>query len=204
MDVGEEGDLHDRSRVGFRLTLPQKGTDPAQTPTHELRDAGGVPALFGCILPRTFLLTSCANPALSLSVQACYTGRFRPGGYMEKAGASVAQPVNRSPAPGRPTRGVSSAAEVVASPEFKALVKRRWSVSLVLLTLLFICYYGFILLVAGDKTFVSQMIGENTPLAIPIGVAVIIFAWLLTAIYVAWANRSYDPEVERLKNELRH
>jgi uncharacterized membrane protein (DUF485 family) len=33
---------------------------------------------------------------------------------------------------------------------------------------------------------------------------VIVFAWLLTAIYVAWANRSYDPEVERLKSELRH
>ncbi len=95
-----------------------------------------------------------------------------------------------------------SAAEVVASPEFKALVKRRWSVSLLLLTLLFVSYYGFILLVAGDKAFVSQMVAENTPLAIPIGVGVIVFAWLLTALYVAWANRSYDPEVERLKGEL--
>jgi uncharacterized membrane protein (DUF485 family) len=123
---------------------------------------------------------------------------------MEKAPAAVAQSVNRSPQSGRPARGVSSAAEVVASPEFKALVKRRWSVSMVLLTLLFVCYYGFILLVAGDKTFVSQKVGENTTLAIPIGVGVIVFAWLLTAIYVAWANRSYDPEVERLKNELRH
>jgi uncharacterized membrane protein (DUF485 family) len=123
---------------------------------------------------------------------------------MENATPAVAQPVNRSPSPARPVRGASSAAEVVASPEFKALVKRRWSVSLVLLTLLFVCYYGFILLVAGDKTFVSQKVGENTTLAIPIGVGVIIFAWLLTAIYVAWANRSYDPEVERLKSELRH
>ena len=101
-------------------------------------------------------------------------------------------------------RATRSAAEVVASPEFKALVRRRWSVSLLLLTLLFVSYYGFILLVAGDKTFVSQMVGENTPLAIPIGVGVIIFAWLLTALYVAWANRSYDPEVERLKSELHH
>ena len=99
-------------------------------------------------------------------------------------------------------RVTRSAAEVVASPEFKALVKRRWSVSLVLLVLLFVSYYGFILLVAGDKEFVSQKIGENTTLAIPIGVGVIVFAWLLTALYVAWANRSYDPVVERLKNEL--
>ena len=115
----------------------------------------------------------------------------------------VAAPsVNRSAA--RPGRAGRSAAEVVASPEFKALVKRRWSVSMVMLALLFICYYGFVLLVAGNKEFVSQKIGESTTLAIPLGIAVIIFAWLLTAIYVAWANRSYDPEVERLKNEIRH
>jgi len=123
---------------------------------------------------------------------------------MDKAATTVAQPVNRSPATTRPARGGYSAAEVVASPEFKALVKRRWSVSMVLLVLLFTCYYGFILLVSGDKTFVSQKVGENTTLAIPLGIGVIVFAWLLTAIYVAWANRSYDPEVERLKGQLRH
>jgi len=121
---------------------------------------------------------------------------------MENQAAAQSPTVNRSPAvAGRPGR---SAAEVIASPEFKALVKRRWSVSLVMLVLLFVTYYGFILLVAGSKEFVSQKIGESTTLAIPLGVAVIIFAWLLTAIYVAWANKSYDPEVERLKNEIRH
>lgn len=118
--------------------------------------------------------------------------------------AVPAPSVNRSAASTRPGRAGRSAAEVVASPEFKALVKRRWSVSMVMLALLFICYYGFVLLVAGNKEFVSQKIGESTTLAIPLGVAVIVFAWLLTAIYVAWANRSYDPEVERLKNEIRH
>ncbi len=119
---------------------------------------------------------------------------------MESPVASQSPSVKGSAArrPGR------SAAEVVASPEFKALVKRRWSVSLVMLVLLFVGYYGFILLVAGNKDFVAQKIGESTTLAIPLGVGVIIFAWLLTAIYVAWANKSYDPEVERLKNEIRH
>jgi len=124
---------------------------------------------------------------------------------MEKS-ATVATPVvNRSAAPARGARPAQrSARDVVASADFKALVKRRWSVSLVLLVLLFVCYYGFILLIAGNKEFVSQKIGESTTLAIPLGVGVIVFAWLLTAFYVAWANKSYDPEVERLKSELRH
>jgi uncharacterized membrane protein (DUF485 family) len=122
---------------------------------------------------------------------------------MDKAATVVTPTVNR-PAAGRPARATRSAADVIASPEFKALVKRRWVVSAVMLTLLFVSYYGFVLVVAGNKEFVSQKIDESTTLAIPMGVAVIVFAWLLTAIYVAWANKSYDPEVERLRNEIRH
>ena len=97
-----------------------------------------------------------------------------------------------------------SAHEVLESPEFKHLVSLRWKVSMVLLTLLFVSYYGYILLVATNKELVSQKIGEVTTLAIPLGIAAIVFAWVLTAFYVAWANKSYDPEVERLKGELQH
>ncbi len=94
--------------------------------------------------------------------------------------------------------------EVIESADFKRLVSKRWTVSLVLLALLFVSYYGYILLIATDKAFVSQKIGEVTTLAIPLGIASIVIAWLLTAYYVMWANKSYDPEVERLKGELKH
>ena len=93
--------------------------------------------------------------------------------------------------------------EVIESKEFKHLVSTRWTVSLILLALLFVSYYGYILLIAADKAFVSQKIGEVTTLAIPLGVASIVIAWLLTAFYVLWANAKYDPEVERLKKELK-
>ncbi|WP_242340533.1 MULTISPECIES: DUF485 domain-containing protein [Anaeromyxobacter] len=100
-------------------------------------------------------------------------------------------------------RSTRSAHEVIASPEFKALVSKRWKVSLVLLTLLFVSYYGFILLVATNKTLVNTKIGEVTTLAIPLGLAAIVIAFVLTAFYVAWANKSYDPEVERIRSQLR-
>ena len=96
-----------------------------------------------------------------------------------------------------------SAHEVIESPDFKHLVSRRWSISITLLVALFVSYYGFIVLVATAKDFVSQKIGEVTTLAIPLGIAAIVIAWALTAYYVAWANKSYDPEVERLKGELK-
>jgi len=95
-----------------------------------------------------------------------------------------------------------SAQELVESPDFKALVARRWTVSLVLLVLLFASYYGFILLVGARPDLVKQKIGAVTTVGIPLGVASIVAAWILTGFYVWWANRKYDPEVERLKRQL--
>ena len=92
--------------------------------------------------------------------------------------------------------------EVNESPEFRRLVTKRWVVSGVLLALLFVSYYGYILIVGLDKSLLARKIGVVTTLGIPLGVGVIVIAFLLTTIYVVWANGSYDPEVRRLKDEL--
>jgi len=107
-----------------------------------------------------------------------------------------------STVPVKPVVSQKSVHEIIESEEFKHLVARRWRVSLILLALLFISYYGYILLIAANKAFVAQKIGEVTTLAIPLGVGAIVIAWVLTAFYVVWANRSYDPEVERIKGQL--
>jgi uncharacterized membrane protein (DUF485 family) len=109
--------------------------------------------------------------------------------------SNVAAKVDRAPQ--------KSAHEVIESKEFKRLVAKRWKVSMALLVLLFVSYYGFILLVATQKELVTQKIGDVTTLAIPLGIGAIVLAWVLTALYVVWANRSYDPEVERLKGEMK-
>ncbi len=96
-----------------------------------------------------------------------------------------------------------SAHEIIESHDFKHIVARRWSVSMTLLVLLFVTYYGYILLIPYAPDFMKQKIGEVTTMAIPIGVAVIIIAFVLTAIYVVWANTTYDPEVNRLKAQLK-
>jgi|SRR5436305_1725875 len=98
---------------------------------------------------------------------------------------------------------MQSVHEMLESREFKALVSRKWTVSIVLTILLFILYYGFILLIAVNKPFLAQKIGEHTTLGIPLGVAVIVLAWVLTALYVAWANSAYDSAVRGLKDQVR-
>ena len=96
-----------------------------------------------------------------------------------------------------------SAGEVIESADFKRLVTKRWTVSSLLLVALFVTYYGYILLIAGNKALMATKIGAVTTLAIPVGVGVIVVAFVLTAIYVVWANSSYDPEVDRLKKQLK-
>ena len=88
---------------------------------------------------------------------------------------------------------------LLESAEFKGLVSRRWRVSLLLTAALFVLYYGYILLIALNRDLVSTRMGGATPVGIPLGAAVILGAWALTAIYIVWANRHHDGEVARLR-----
>jgi uncharacterized membrane protein (DUF485 family) len=94
-------------------------------------------------------------------------------------------------------------AELLASPAFRHLVSRRWRFSLLLTFLLFVLYYGYILLIAVNKPLLATRMGSGvTPIGIPLGAAVIVGSWILTATYIVWANRYYDPEVARLRDTL--
>lgn len=90
--------------------------------------------------------------------------------------------------------------KIIYSPAFKSFVKQRWRVSLLLTFTMLLVYFGFILTIAFHKDWLGYKIGTHIPLALPIGVGIIIFAWLLTGIYVSWANSVYDKKVEQLKS----
>jgi uncharacterized membrane protein (DUF485 family) len=92
--------------------------------------------------------------------------------------------------------------QLIQSTAFKKLIKRKWIISICLTLLMLSAYFGFILTIAIDKTFFSQLIAEHITLAIPAGIGLIIFAWLMTGVYTLYANNLYDKEVEALKKEL--
>ncbi|MDB4961099.1 MAG: uncharacterized protein JWP01_1098 [Myxococcales bacterium] len=87
-----------------------------------------------------------------------------------------------------------------ATREIHRLVGRRWRIGGALTAVMMIAYFGFILLVAFAKPTAGELVaGGGVSIGILVGAAVIVLAPLLTAIYVRWANRHYDPAVKALR-----
>src|SRR6476620_5194690 len=84
------------------------------------------------------------------------------------------------------------------------LVRRRWRVGGLLTAVMMTAYFGFILLVAFDKDAAGTLLADGrVSVGIVLGAALIILAPVLIAIYVRWANRSYDPQIQALRDKRR-
>jgi uncharacterized membrane protein (DUF485 family) len=82
--------------------------------------------------------------------------------------------------------------------ELRKIVRRRWRVGGVLTLVMMATYFGFILLVAFGKSTAGALIGGGrVSVGIVLGAIVIVIAPVLTAVYVRWANRHYDPQIAR-------
>ncbi|MBK6355572.1 MAG: DUF485 domain-containing protein [Betaproteobacteria bacterium] len=92
---------------------------------------------------------------------------------------------------------------ITANPKFLEFVAMRSKYSIIMAIVSASAYYGFILLVAFNKEFLAQKIGEGYTMSIgvPIGVGVIVFTILLTWIYVRRANSEFDSINEALIKE---
>jgi uncharacterized membrane protein (DUF485 family) len=144
---------------------------------------------------------------------SCEAADYRPG----VRGVSF-KPVSRQPALVSRQRRVSApahsrladntrrqgmqddfAARVAAHPDYIALKRARTRFGWTLTGLMLIVYYGFILLVAFNKPFLAQRLGDGVmTVGIPIGLGVILFTVVITVIYVRRANSEYDTLAERI------
>ena len=85
-------------------------------------------------------------------------------------------------------------AKIRRNPKFAELVAQRGALARTLTILMLVFYLGFIVLVAFDRGLLGTPIAEGmvTTLGIPIGILVILSAFILTGIYVAKANTKFD------------
>ena len=92
--------------------------------------------------------------------------------------------------------------QVLTSTKFNQLVSMRWRVALSLTILMLFAYLSFILTVAFAKDFLATKIGLSVNIGLLLGVGLIFFTWVLTGIYVYWANNKYDKRVNDLKSNI--
>ena len=85
----------------------------------------------------------------------------------------------------------------------EALASRRLRVALALTSAMLVVYFGFILLIAFAKGFLSERIASGLTVGMFLGVVVILTTWALTWAYVAWANRVYEPAIQALREAAR-
>ena len=91
---------------------------------------------------------------------------------------------------------------IAGNPKYQQLKAKRSSFGWALTVAMLVVYYGFILLVAFNKPFLSTRLGEGvTTIGMPIGFAIIVFTIVITGIYVRRANSEFDALTDQIAKE---
>jgi len=88
---------------------------------------------------------------------------------------------------------------VTRDPQFKELVARRSRFAWFLSAVMLIIYFGFIFVIAFAPKLLAIPLGSGvTTVGIPVGLAVIVSAFVLTGIYVRRANSEFDAMTRQI------
>ncbi len=80
------------------------------------------------------------------------------------------------------------------------LAAKRWKIALLLTFIQMVAYFGFILLIAFNKSLMAREVVSGLSVGMLTGASVIIISWVLTGVYAWWANNHFDHHIHRIKN----
>jgi uncharacterized membrane protein (DUF485 family) len=90
------------------------------------------------------------------------------------------------------------------NPNYQKLVSTRSSFAWKLTVIMLVVYYAFILLIAfSPETLGASLSGGMTTVGIPVGLAIIIFSFAMTGIYVKRANSEFDDLLKKVKDDVK-
>lgn len=94
--------------------------------------------------------------------------------------------------------------KIKSNPKYHELVSKRSKFAWIMAILMLVVYYAFILTIAYDKPLLATPLweGATMTIGIPVGVAVIVFAFALTGIYIQRANAVFDKLNREIKEEV--
>ena len=107
--------------------------------------------------------------------------------------------------PEQTARHLASADHIRNNPKFQELVSKRTTFAWTLSVIILVMYFGFIGIIAFDKSMLAAPLaaGSVTTIGFPIGVGVILAAIILTGIYVYRANGEFDELNRQIIEESR-
>ena len=98
---------------------------------------------------------------------------------------------------------MTSKNDILNDADFKSLSRQKNSISLGLAVLELVLYLGFVALIAFNKPFLSAKLSGAITVGIPVAIGIILFSWVLTGVYILWANNKYDVLVKKVKDKAR-
>lgn len=95
--------------------------------------------------------------------------------------------------------------KIKANPDYQKLVKTRTAFAIKLSIAMLVVYFTFILTIAFDPSALGVPLSADTvtTIGIPIGMAIILFAFVLTGIYTKRANGEFDDLANKIKNAVK-
>lgn len=95
--------------------------------------------------------------------------------------------------------------KIKANPDYQKLVKTRTAFSIKLTIAMLVVYFTFILTIAFNPSVLGTPLSADTvtSIGIPIGIAIIIFAFVLTGVYTKRANGEFDDLNNKIKNAIK-
>ena len=87
----------------------------------------------------------------------------------------------------------------MSEEKLRALTRARGRIAGALTAAMILLYFGFIGLIAFDKSLLARPVTPGLSLGILLGALVIVISWLLTWVYVRWANAHYDTALEDIR-----
>ena len=91
------------------------------------------------------------------------------------------------------------------NPKFHQLVAQRSRLTWGLSSIVILIYFSFILTIAFAPELLGKQlfIGSSITLGIPIGITIILMAFILTGIYVRKANKTFDQINQQIIDEAK-
>ena len=91
---------------------------------------------------------------------------------------------------------------VQASPEFHELRNRLRRFVFPMTAVFLLWYFAYVLLSVFAHDFMATKVWGDINIGLLIGLGQFLSTYIITGIYVRWANREFDPRAEAIRAEL--